>query len=80
VPGLSRHEIEIATAKLKKYKSPGSDQFPVELIQVGRIMLLSAIHKLTNSVCNVQELPHQWRESIIVPIQGYDADYSNYRG
>jgi hypothetical protein len=26
VPGPSRLEVEIATAKLKKYKSPGSDQ------------------------------------------------------
>jgi hypothetical protein len=32
VPGPSRLEIEIAIVKLKKYKSPGSDQIPVELI------------------------------------------------
>jgi hypothetical protein len=28
VPGPSRLEVEIAIAKLKKYKSPGSDQIP----------------------------------------------------
>jgi hypothetical protein len=33
VPGPSRLEIEIAIAKLKKYKLPGSDQIPGELIQ-----------------------------------------------
>jgi hypothetical protein len=27
VPGPSRLELEIAIAKMKKYKSPGSDQF-----------------------------------------------------
>jgi hypothetical protein len=27
--------MEIAIAKLKKYKSPGSDQIPAELIQAG---------------------------------------------
>jgi hypothetical protein len=32
VPGPSRLEVEIAIAKLKKYKSPGSDQVLVELI------------------------------------------------
>jgi hypothetical protein len=32
VPGSSRLEVEIAIAKLKKYKSPGSDQIPAELI------------------------------------------------
>jgi hypothetical protein len=33
VPGPARLEVEIAIAKLKKYKSPGSDQIPAELIQ-----------------------------------------------
>jgi hypothetical protein len=60
--------VEIAIAKLKKYKSPGSDQIPAELIQAGGEILLSEIHKLINSVCNKEELPDQWKESIIVPI------------
>jgi hypothetical protein len=49
----------IAIAKLKKYKSPGSDQMPSELIQAGGGILLSAIHKLINSVWNKEELPDQ---------------------
>jgi hypothetical protein len=35
VPGSSRLEVEIAIAKLKKYKSPGSNEIPAELIQAG---------------------------------------------
>jgi hypothetical protein len=35
VSGPSRLEVEIAIVKLKKYKSPGSDQIPAELIQAG---------------------------------------------
>jgi hypothetical protein len=31
LPGPSHLEIEISIAKLKKYKSPGSDQIPAEL-------------------------------------------------
>jgi hypothetical protein len=31
----SPSEVEIAIAKLKKYKSPGSVQIPAELIQAG---------------------------------------------
>jgi hypothetical protein len=50
VPGPSRLEVEIVIAKLKKYKSPGSDQIPAELIQAEGEMLLSAIQKLINSV------------------------------
>jgi hypothetical protein len=33
VPGPSHLEVQIALAKLKKYKSPGSHQITAELIQ-----------------------------------------------
>jgi hypothetical protein len=50
VSGPSRLEVQIAIAKLKKYKSPGSDQILAILIQGGGgwggKILLSAIHKL----------------------------------
>jgi hypothetical protein len=48
VHGPSRLEVEIAIAKLKKYKSPGSAQILAELIQAGGKILLSVIHKLIN--------------------------------
>jgi hypothetical protein len=82
VSGPSHNEVEIAIAKLKKYKSPGSDEIPAELIQAGGKMLLSAIHKLINSVWHKEELPDQWKESVIVPVnkKGVITDCNNYRG
>jgi hypothetical protein len=82
VPGPSCLEVEISFAKLKKYKSPGSDQIPAELIQAGGEILLSAIHKLINSVWNKEELPDQWKESIIVPVhkKGDKTTCNNYCG
>jgi hypothetical protein len=73
--------VEIAIAKLKNYKSPGSDQTPAELIQAGSEILLSTIHKFINSVWYKEELPDKWRESIIVPIHKYGdkTDCNNYR-
>jgi hypothetical protein len=67
---------------LKKYKSPGSDQIPAELIQAGCETLLSAIHKLFNSIWNKEELPDLWKESIIVPVhkKGDKTDCNNYHG
>jgi hypothetical protein len=59
VPGPSRLEVEIAIAKLKKYKSPGSVQIPEELIKAGGEILLFTIHKLVNFVSNKEELPDQ---------------------
>jgi hypothetical protein len=52
-----------------KYKSPDSDQILAQLIQAGSQILVSVIHKLTNSVWNWEELADQWKESIIVPIR-----------
>jgi hypothetical protein len=74
--------VEIAIAKLKKYKSPGSDQIPAELIQAGGEILLSAILKLINSVCSKEELPDRWKESIIVPVhkESDKTDCNNYHG
>jgi hypothetical protein len=67
---------------LKKCKLPGSDQIPAELILAGGEILLSEIHKLINSVWNKEELPEQWKGSIIVPIhkKGDKTDCNNYRG
>jgi hypothetical protein len=61
-------EVQVAIAKLKRYKSPGSDQIPAELIQVGGDILRSKIHKLITSIWNKAKLPDQWKESIIVPV------------
>jgi hypothetical protein len=55
-------------AKLKLYKSPGSEQIPEELIQAGGETLVPVIHKLINSIWNKDELPDQWKGSIIVPV------------
>jgi hypothetical protein len=55
VPGPSRLAAETAIAKLKKYKSPGSDNIPAELIKAGGVILLSAIPKLINSIWNKEE-------------------------
>jgi hypothetical protein len=68
VPEPSLVEVEIAIGKLKSYKSPGTDQIPAELIKAGGETLYSDIHRLICSIWNKEELPQQWKESIIVPI------------
>jgi hypothetical protein len=67
---------------LKKYKSAGSDQIPAELYQAGGETLLSVIQKLITSIWNKEEMPDQWKESIIVPTHktSNKTDRNNYRG
>jgi hypothetical protein len=62
-------EVQVAIRKMKSNKAPGSDQFPAELIQARGETLRSEIHKLTMLTWNKEELPHQWKGSIVVPIQ-----------
>jgi hypothetical protein len=44
--------------------------------------LRSEIHKLIRLIWNKEELPHQWRESIVVPINKKrdKTECSNYKG
>jgi hypothetical protein len=81
VPEPSLVEVEIAIEKLKSYKSPGTDQIQAELIKAGG-EIHSEIHKLVCSKWNKEELPQQWKESIIIPIHknGDKIDCNNYRG
>jgi hypothetical protein len=81
VPQPSASEAEVAIGKQKSYKSPGVDQIPAELIQAGGETLRSEIHKLTKLIWIKVELPHQWKESIVVLIHKKDdkTDCSHYR-
>jgi hypothetical protein len=65
VAGPSHLEVEISIAKLKKYKSPGSDQILAELYQAGSEKLVSVIHKLITSVSNKEELHDQWKSPLL---------------
>ena len=82
VPEPSALQVELAIGKLKNHKSPGIDQIPTELIKERGRTICCAIHKLVNSIWNKEELPEEWKESIIVPIykKGDKTDCNNYRG
>ena len=78
----SAFEFELAIEKLKNHKSPGIDQIPAELIKAGGRTIRGEIHKLIISIWNKEELPDEWKESIILPIykMGDKTDCNNYRG
>jgi hypothetical protein len=82
VPEPSAFEVEMAIEMLKRPKSPGINEIPAELIKAGGRIIRSEIHKLFISVWSKEELPEEWKESVIVPIykKGDKTDCSNYRG
>jgi hypothetical protein len=68
VPEPSASEVEVAIGKLKSYKSPSVDQIPAELIQAREETLHSEIQKLIKVIWNKEELPRQWKVSVVVSI------------
>jgi len=82
VPETRVFEFELVIEKLKSHKSPGIDQIPTELIKARDRTICCAIHKLIISIWNKEEVPEDWKESIIVPIhkKGDKTDCNNYRG
>jgi len=82
VPEPTAFEVEMAIEKLKGHKSPGFDQIQAELIKAVGRTIGPEVHKLINSIWNKEELPEEWKESIVVPIykKGNNTDCSNHRG
>jgi hypothetical protein len=64
VPHPSPFEVEIAIVSMKRYKLPDSDLISIEWIQAEETQL-SEIHKLMNSVWNMEEFCEQWKLSVI---------------
>ena len=73
-------ETELAIEELKNHISPGIDQIPAELIKAQGRTICYKIHKLIIDICNKEELPEEWKQSIIVHIyrKGDKVDCSNY--
>ena len=78
----SAFEVEMDIEKLKRCKSPCTDQIPTELIKIGGRKILCDIHKFIYYIWNKEELPVEWKESVIVHIykKGINRDSSSYRG
>jgi hypothetical protein len=82
LPESSAIEVKMCIEKLKRHKSPGIDQIRTELNKAAGRTIRSDIHKLIISVWNKEEMPEEWKQSIIVPIykKGDKTDCSNYTG
>jgi len=67
---------------VQTHKSPGTDKSTVELIIAGSRTVRCEIQQLINYIWNKEEMPEEWKESIIVPIYKKDdkTDHCNDRG
>ena len=74
-----RSAFEFAIEKIRSHKSPDIDQIPSELIKIRGRTIRYEIHNLTTSIRNKEELPKEWKGSIILPVCK-KGDCSNDRG
>ena len=58
-------ETIIAIKNLKNNKSTGKDSIPTECIKKGGIILFEAIHQLIITIWREENIPDDWKESII---------------
>jgi hypothetical protein len=74
-------EIEAAVKRLKKNKSPGSDDITGEMIQAGGDRVAREIHEICNQIWHEGRVPEEWAKSVIItiPKKGDLAECSNYR-
>jgi len=63
---VSEHSLLELVLKLKVYKLLCTDQIWAQLIQAGGNAVHSEIHRLIISIWYKEELPQEWKESIIV--------------
>ena len=68
---------------LKNNKSPGIDGLPREVLKYGGYCVLLKLHKLIEAIWEMERVPDDWKESIIVSIHKNKGDKSvcgNSRG
>src|SRR6218665_2880143 len=83
IPDLGEDEVEAAIRKLKQRKATEPDNITTEELQPGTDGVgVRAMHRLCQAVWDKEELPAQWKRSIIIPIHKKKdrLERANYRG
>ena len=75
-------EVEAEIRKLRNFKAPGTDNIPGELFKNGSNALYMEMHELIRRIWDDEELPEEWKTSILCPIykKGDKLECGNYRG
>ena len=83
IPGIEEHEVVVAITRMNNGKAPGTDNVTVqELRAATKGEGLKVIHRLFERIWETEEMPEEWKRSIIMPIHKKQdkLDWSNYTG
>ena len=80
---VSREEVKNVLREMKKGKAVGPDELPVEVWKCMGEMGIKFLTRLFNRLLVGEQMPEEWRRSVLIPIYKNrgDAQYcGNYRG
>lgn len=67
VEAPTREEVEAAVKALKSNKAPGRDGITAEILKKGGGVVIGKLWELIKIIWEREEIPEEWRESIVVP-------------
>lgn len=74
VVNVSLEEVKIAISCLKKWKAPGTDDIPAELIKYGGKELHIIIFRLCQLIWNKRRVLETWDKAIIISLLNKKGD------
>ena len=80
---ITKDEVKAAMKRMKHGKTVGPDDIPIEAWKALGDIGVNFLTKLFNQILETEEMPEEWRKSILVPIYKNKGDIqncSNYRG
>jgi hypothetical protein len=80
-PEVTLEEVQEALMAMKRGKSPGVDEIPIELLMGAGESAVRILHRICNRIWNRREWPSDWTKAIfvMVPKTGDLKDCKNYR-
>ena len=80
---VSREEVKNALRRMKKGKTVGPEKLPVEVWKCMGEMGIEVLTRLFNRLLMGEQMPEEWRRSVLIPIYENKGDTlccGNYRG
>ena len=80
---VSRKEVKNALRRMKKDKAVGPNELPIEVWKCMGEMGIKFLTKLFNRILMGEQMPEEWRRSVLIPIYKNKGDAQccgNYRG
>ena len=71
---VRREEVKNALRRMKKGKTLGPDELPVEVWKCKKEMVIKFLTKLFNRLLMGKWMPEEWRRSVLIPIYKNKGD------